>query len=290
MDESRKRKAPPEGSHPPGKRSKPRTIEAGDSGIWATCNMGKEGKAVGELRDCFQEYVSKMYGSSHEAGDDDAAASDEEDGDVEAQIQKEVEGIKKPASDAAFEHVRVDTDCIMFFKTRAPIEPVSFVRRICEDALADPERKSSRFVKRLTPMTLMGKATESGLEEVARQVLGPHFHEKDGTSKKFAIRPNIRNNTVLTRNLVITRVAQMVGPGHKVDLNDYDVLILVDVYKNVCGMSVVGQDFERLKRYNLAEIYEPTAKESAKESAKETSKEQASKSGEADGGNGEPVR
>jgi tRNA acetyltransferase TAN1 len=26
----------------------------------------------------------------------------------------------------------------------------------------------------------------------------------------------------------------------------------------VCGVSVVGSDFDKLKRYNLAEIFEPT--------------------------------
>lgn len=30
--------------------------------------------------------------------------------------------------------------------------------------------------------------------------------------------------------------------------------------QNVCGMSVVGSDYEKLKRYNLSEIYEPTPK------------------------------
>lgn len=28
--------------------------------------------------------------------------------------------------------------------------------------------------------------------------------------------------------------------------------------QNVCGMSVVGAEFERLKRFNLAELYEPS--------------------------------
>ena len=28
--------------------------------------------------------------------------------------------------------------------------------------------------------------------------------------------------------------------------------------QNMCGMSVVGSDYEELKRYNLAEIYDPT--------------------------------
>ncbi|KAF9638276.1 putative thump domain-containing protein [Lasiodiplodia theobromae] len=212
-DESRKRKAPADDHSHAGKRSKGRrqwrslparqgggSIEPGDAGIWATCNMGREAKAVGELKDMFEE-------------------------------------------------------------TKAPIEPVEFVRRICEGAMASSERKTGRFVKRLTPMTLMGKAQQKGLEEVAAQVLAPHFHAEGSAGKKFAIRPNIRNNKDLTRDQVIKTVAAAVGPGHSVDLKDYDLLILVDVYKGLCGMSVVGKDFERLKRYNLSEIYEPSPKE-----------------------------
>ena len=33
-------------------------------------------------------------------------------------------------------------------------------------------------------MTLMGKATEKGLEEVARAVLAPHFHREGNVSYK----------------------------------------------------------------------------------------------------------
>ena len=48
---------------------------------------------------------------------------------------------------------------------------------------------------------------------------------------KFAIRPTIRNNKELTRDGVIKSVAAAVGPGHKVDLHGYDLLILVEIYK-----------------------------------------------------------
>jgi hypothetical protein len=65
----------------------------------------------------------------------------------------------------------------VFFKVKPPVEPVALVHTICKDAAASAHRKQSRSVKRLTPITLVGKATESGLEEVAQQVLRPHFHE-----------------------------------------------------------------------------------------------------------------
>lgn len=65
----------------------------------------------------------------------------------------------------------------------------------------------------------------------------------------------------MKRDEVIQQVAKAVGNGYSVDLKNPDVVILVEIYRNVLGMSVVDNEYERLKRYNLAEIYEPTAKE-----------------------------
>ena len=78
----------------------------------------------------------------------------------------------------------IDVYQVTFFKTQPPIEPVSFVHRICSDAIQDPDRKRSRWTRRLTPMTMMGKATEKGLEEVTKAVLGPHFHAEGVAPKK----------------------------------------------------------------------------------------------------------
>ena len=98
---------------------------------------------------------------------------------------------------------------------------------------------------------------------------------------QFAIRPTIRNHRDLKRDDVIKTVAAAVGPGHKVDLKGYDLLILVEIYKvqkpyqgnaqqarfvtsailtaadrlqNIVGMSVVGPDYDKLKRYNIEEL------------------------------------
>ena len=73
---------------------------------------------------------------------------------------------------------------VLFFKTRHPVEPVSFVHRICEDALNGRMAKKTRFAKRFTPMTQMGKANEKSLEEVAKSVLGPVFHGQETQALK----------------------------------------------------------------------------------------------------------
>ena len=249
MNASQKRKAEASESDPAQKKSKPwrvpkkgqsnyvpPSLEPGDSGIWATCEMGKEGKSTTELRDLFGEYVKKLYGSpeEHSNGED---SNENADADIEAEIQKEVEGIKSKGTkrEASFLPVKMDIQCVLFFKTRPPIEPVSFVHTICKDAAGGATQRT-RFVKRLTPMTIMGKATEDGLARVADAVLRPVFHaDKDGL--KFAIRPTRRNHNIMKRDEIIKQIARAVGRDHKVDLKGYDRLILIDVYRVGCARS-----------------------------------------------------
>lgn len=77
----------------------------------------------------------------------------------------------------------------MFFKTRLPVEPVTFVEKICQDTAAGVQIQNCRYVKRLTPITAIEKANAKGLETVAKQVLAPHFHGKDQASKKVSPLP-----------------------------------------------------------------------------------------------------
>jgi tRNA acetyltransferase TAN1 len=72
--------------------------------------------------------------------------------------------------------VKMNVDCLLFVRTRAPIEPLEFVRRICADAKArEPGQLKCRYVNRLTPVTVIGKASEAGLLDVARKALSPIF-------------------------------------------------------------------------------------------------------------------
>lgn len=76
---------------------------------------------------------------------------------------------------------------VIFFRTHKPLEPVSFVHSICKDITDGAQLRNLRYVKRLTPITAYEKATQQGLEAVAKQVLAPHFHTPDLECKK--VRP-----------------------------------------------------------------------------------------------------
>ncbi|KAH9862232.1 hypothetical protein IAQ61_010435 [Plenodomus lingam] len=241
----------------PRRGAEARAIQPGDTGIWATCAMKKEAKSVADLRDLFDEYATALYGTTEANATAMDDVSDSDGGDIEEEIKKEIADIRKPTTKPLFSSVKLDTQCLVFFRTRKPVEPVSFVHKICQDVANGAQLKNLRYVKRLTPITAFEKATQQGLETVAKHVLASHFHIENQASKKFAIRPSIRNNKEFTRDGVIKSVAAAVGPGHSVDLKDYDLLVMVEIYKNVVGMSVVGPDFEKLKRFNLEELRQP---------------------------------
>ena len=277
MDEQRKRKGSPTSASPDSKKQKKQqqwrapkksspqyaaSIEPGDAGIWATCARGKEGKSTFDLRDLFQDYAGQIYPAlSYDA---DAGGNVEDLGaDIEASISAEVTALtsskaKSTGQDSLFQPVKLDTPCVLFFKTTPPIEPGSLVSQICADKAAGHVVRGCRFVKRLTPMTRMGRATPHSLDEVCEAVLTEAALGPPESGRKYAIRPTIRDHNVMKRDEIIELVARKVGKGYVVDLKKPSVVVLVEVYRNMLGMSVVqGGEFERLKRYNLAEIEGP---------------------------------
>lgn len=144
-----------------------------------------------------------LYGGGAAAASAELAAGDSA-GAIEDEINAEVAELHQPAAGQLFTPIRVDVQCgrwrwirafdtranqsaVVFFKTVSPVEPVSFVKRICEDAMQNPDHKRTRFAKRLSPVTLMGRASADGLEKVAEAVLQPHFHATPHQPRKVGL-------------------------------------------------------------------------------------------------------
>ena len=237
-------------------------IHNDDAGIFVTCDKGQEANCLREMDDLLSQHTEASDGVplwGHGTVTDAVEAPSPTD-DIESDIRKELDSLRSPsAANPSIHWVKLDIPCVSFVKTGPDLDPVTLVHSICKEASAKPDLRRSRYIKRMTPMTLMRKTLPDGLDKLCQTVLKPHFHA-GGPSRKFAIRPTIRNNNSLHRDDVINQIATAVGPHHRVDLKNYDLLILLDVYRNVCGMSVVGADYERLKGFNLAEIYHPIPK------------------------------
>jgi tRNA acetyltransferase TAN1 len=131
-----------------------------------------------------------MYGIKPpvDASEAHAQSGDEEE-DIEASIQKELEAMKesrKPKERRVFSPVAVAIECVFFMKTMKPVDPYQLVLQICRDAqeCPSPRDRKCKYINRLTPVMDTDKATEKGIQRVARKVLPSFFNlneeEKEG--------------------------------------------------------------------------------------------------------------
>ncbi|EAW09683.1 THUMP domain-containing protein [Aspergillus clavatus NRRL 1] len=227
--------------------------------------MGREGKCIAEALDLFSQHV-ETAGDGNNDGDS-GSDEGEDDGDIEAQIRKEIAGLKPgSAKPRQFQAIRMEMPCVTFIRFDKSIDPEKLVHEVCLDAHANPETKRCRWVQRMTPVKSIRKTLSVDLEAFAKEILKPHFHS-GGPPKKYAIRPTVRGNNKFNRDGVIKTIADVVGPEHPVDLKNYDLIILVHLIQNVVGISVAASDYDKLKRYNLAELYSPTPNPQVSEGA-----------------------
>lgn len=151
-----------------------------------------EAHSPGSEVDRRRQYGDMVYGI-RAPGDEATSEGEEGDGDIEAAIGKELGALKSsgpgPEDGRPFTTIRVNLDCVLFVKTRAPIEPVDFVKRICSSikgAAPTQAGRRSRYLNRLTPITLTGKVAGRGIEETARVVLAKWFDLREQSPAKDA--------------------------------------------------------------------------------------------------------
>lgn len=269
--------------------TQPSVICTGDKGIFVTSDKGREKKCLLELHDLVLGHLEttgfNANGNPVENGlpkqeQKALAYSTSASQSIEADIASELQDLRGGDSTSEDNGVSVkplqlitlDIPCVSFlrFPPDSILDPVDLVHKICLDAADPSSPQRSRFIKRLTPLTKLGKALGQGLERACDEVLPPYFGSGSNgktSSKRFAVRPTIRNNEKLNRDEVIQMVADRVqecgGGTHKVDLKTYEKGVIVEVYRGWVGICVVDntatgaykQGFESLRKFNLAEIY-----------------------------------
>ncbi|RIA92091.1 hypothetical protein C1645_765917 [Glomus cerebriforme] len=234
-------------------------LEPNISGIFVSCNQTKESLCVRECYDLFNEYADKIYTSA-----DENPEIEESDDDVESSIAKEIAQMKQPRKSRRFSSIQTGTDCVVFIKTNPPVNPVELVHSILID-LYNTEKKKTRFSMRMIPIMKTCHSNMNEIKKMAEEILKPRFHLlKNNQQIKYAIVPNIRNNNVIDRMELINAIAKLVGDQHKVNLVEPELVIIVDVFMGVCGMSIL-EDYKKLKRYNIERIFEELNKKKSEE-------------------------
>lgn len=275
--------------------SQPSVICVGDKGVFVTSDKGCEKKALLELHGILQDYFetrgidasgAPTVRDSSEALNATTTNPVKPDHDVpggiEADIASELAELRNAGQTDAeatntqslkpMQLITLDIPCVSFLRLplKTSVDPVEVVHRLCLEASDPNAPQRSRFIKRLTPISYLAKTLRQGLEAVSEEVLPQHFGpDENGEIKgvKFAIRPTVRENEQLDRDLIIKPVADRIQElgkaAHKVDLKQYEKGVIVEVYRGWIGMCVVDNTnapsqqlgYESLRRFNISEIY-----------------------------------
>ncbi|KAK6454210.1 thump domain-containing protein [Scheffersomyces xylosifermentans] len=259
-----KRKSGDKGSG--GKNKKYRAsgfIDPNTQGVYATCNRHKEQQCRKELINLFSDKIAEYFDLE---GDNADSEDENENGDnkpndlsIEEQIKRELSEMNeaKDSKKELLKPIELDCECLVFIKTRRPVDPVELVRRICEESY-NLNIKTTRYTQKLTPITYSVTPTMEEVKKMAKKVLAPHFHKEENQEPiKFAIQISRRNFNALAKDDLIKAIAESVGRdhGHSVDLKNYEKLIVVEGYKTNIGMSVVD-NYLKYDRFNLQQIFE----------------------------------
>lgn len=241
-------------------------IDPNTSGVYATCNRGRELGCRKELVRLLADKIEELYPNWREEVGEEEDPKEEKDEEepkreltVEEEVEKELQLMKKNKS--AKSHplllpMELGCECLVFVKTKKPALAVELVHSLCKEAL-ETKQKNTRFTQKLSPIESSVSPSMEELEKLAKAVLKPHFHQEDQQPLKFAIQVTRRNFNALEKEDIIKKIASLVGTehGHSVDLKNYDKLIMVECYKTNVGMAVVS-DFQKYDKFNLQQIFE----------------------------------
>ncbi|WVQ95063.1 hypothetical protein IAU59_002155 [Kwoniella sp. CBS 9459] len=222
-------------------------------GICVTTWRDKERAAEAELIDYLEQIADELYPETIEESVKEEPGADNLD--LEDMLKKDLAAMNNENKSKRFQLCVHSIMCVIYINVLPPLSPHKLVRHILEQAESSA-RTPLRFCKRLLPMSATCGATVKQLAECASEVAKKDFEADDGRSLKFAIDTNTRASDKMERMEMITTIAEEItklGKGHTVDLKNPDKTVLVELFKNTVGLTVLD-DYERFKKYNPSSV------------------------------------
>lgn len=120
-------------------------------------------------------------------------------------------------------------------------------------SVAATKKHMSRFILRVLPVEVTCYASEEEITRAIKPLIAQYFPAEAQTPYKYAVLYEARANTGVERMKIINAVAKCVPEPHKVDLNNPDRNIVVQIAKTVCSIGVV-EKYKELAKYNLRQL------------------------------------
>jgi len=259
--------------------AKRQSLQPGQRGFFATCNINEKA-CVRECYNLLNHYADILYGpeqpenepekkqpeegaagdAGEDAGKPAKGSTSDDDDDLEAAAAKCREKLSQRK--VRFQNVDTNTTNCVFIRTQLE-DPVALGKHIIND-IATTGKSMSRFVLRLVPIEAVCRANMPDIISAAGVLFDKHFL-KEPTS--YGIIFNHRYNQQIKRDDIIMQLADLVNSknvGNTVDLKEAKKSIIVEVLRGWCLLSVID-NYLGCKKFNLAELANPSEKKTSGE-------------------------
>ncbi|KAI8867187.1 hypothetical protein GQ42DRAFT_171947 [Ramicandelaber brevisporus] len=258
------------------------TLVPGMRGLMVSCVRGREQQCAKEMLGLLNDYVAKLYPNA--SNDKTAASSATSSSPVESiedAIARELAELQEHDQKESKQMQQLQlfpkmADCMLFIRTRAPVDPVQITTAIMADILNNGQ-KNTRVTERVHPLAFSCNADIEAISTMAKQYLseaikpseapeGSSGEDAEVKPKTYKVMPKIRLNTTVNRDELIKAIARAVPSHAQVDLIDPDYAIIVEVFKGVCGISVLT-NYNNYQRYNMQMLFSKASSSDAKQAA-----------------------
>lgn len=220
----------------------------GHAAVLATCEVGKEAQANKELLALLDECCEALgYTKTAIESLDGGAGS--KTLSIEDMIQQE---IRQHTTANTFRVVNSEMPGIVIaclMEQSSPIDVVAVLQNLFDDIKQSGVRRS-RFLIRLSPLTMTSYADLENFERIARPMIEQYFAEDKPDVTSWAVSLQ-RHSTGLPRDETVKFLAGVVPPKYKVDLKKPQVTVVVEGVKNMAGISIVPNGGRGRQCFNI---------------------------------------
>ncbi len=259
---------------------------AGDlRGFLGFTNNVREREALREAYDLLNQCADKIYGPEAAVAADDKDEVEvgddieDEDEDVEKALAKEKAELDRqrtlPSTERRFQCLDTGVKNVLFVRTLLE-DPVALGRQILED-LESTRQQRTRYLLRLLPVEATCKASAESLEKAVATVV-PRRLEEDSVTYCVAFKS--RMSSSLGREDVIrivTTAVKSCNPSAKVEYKSPKFVIVVEVVRGHCCLSILPRYFE-LKKYNVVEVAQSSLTEQKRPDSTQVDKNEEERS------------
>ena len=223
-------------------------VEPGMKGILISCFRRRESSCVMEAYNLFDEYYESL---GYTCADKDEQV---EQKSIEEQVEQELQELrsKKQKTKRFLNMPMGDLECLVFIKTCSQLIPSTFITGIFED-LRKSKINKTRFCHRMIPIDYSCYANMKDLKAIFESIAGQYFPAESVESKTYCLSIESRFNSSLNKDDIIKEITFLIPSVHKVSFKDPMLTVSIQIFKNICGLSVL-ENYDEFRKFNIQQI------------------------------------